>query len=485
LIAFLLGRNNIRKISPFKIFLFFLIGFSIGIARYAVSDYFDNQGALDQWKNESVTIRGVVVDEPQQRKNGWGLVVDTQSIDNGGEIVPVHAKVIAGVPAFSDVSYGDEVFVNGTLAVPQNFQGSDGRIFDYISYLSLENIHYQLNFANANVISHGKGNPLQSFLFSVKRTLMQSIKSVLPEPHSLLVAGLLFGDKRAMGKNLEDDFRKAGVIHVVILSGYSMTLIAHSLIRLFSFLPKSGAIFSSAFFIILFTIMTGGSAMATRASIMAILVLLSKYSRRKYNIIRALSLTIFLMVFYNPKILVFDVAFQLSIISVLGLIFLSPFFDEFFDKKFSWVGGSIGGSGWKKSKLKEFIVSTVCIQIITFPFLLYKMGEISIVALPVNILIMFFIPATMLSSFLTAITATLSHFSGYFFATPFIPVTYFLLQYQLSIVEFFAHLPFATLKITVFPWWAVVLIYTFYFLIYWKKIRPGAWERSSRQELRS
>ncbi|MEK7147475.1 MAG: ComEC/Rec2 family competence protein, partial [Patescibacteria group bacterium] len=102
-----------------------------------------------------------------------------------------------------------------------------------------------------------------------------------------------------------EKFRTVGVIHIVVLSGYNITIVAEFIMRLLAFLPRAARLAGGALAIILFAVMTGGSATIVRASLMAILVVVARATGRIYGITRALLLAGFLMVLHNPKILVF------------------------------------------------------------------------------------------------------------------------------------------------------------------------------------
>ena len=90
--------------------------------------------------------------------------------------------------------------------------------------------------------------------------------------------------------------------------------------------------------------------------------------------------------------------------------------------------------------------------------LLYKMGELSLVALPVNLLILPAIPATMFFGFLAGAVGFISPI----FAFPFAFVAYGFLDYELRVVEFFANLPFASVAWNNFSIVAAVLAYASY-----------------------
>jgi len=403
--------------------------------------------ALQKRIGTSVTLSGVIIDEPDERESNTKLLIRVSEYD-GEELAE---KVLVVAPVYPRFSYGDVVSVTGELSKPTGFVGDDGDYFDYARYLQKDDIYYQIIFPTVTLIESGKGNPVKRILFSVKRALLESISQVIPEPQSSLLGGLVVGAKRSLGEQLLEDFRATGIIHIVVLSGYNVTIVAEFIMRVLAFLPALISLSVGALSIIFFAILTGASATIVRASIMALLVLLARATGRTYAIMRALFVAGFLMVLQNPKILLSDASFQLSFLATLGLILLAPRIEKYF--------------GWVPSRfqLREFATATIATQIFVLPLLLYLVGQLSIVALPVNLLVLVFVPITMLLGFITGVTGLLFPL----LALPFAYVTYGLLSYQLTVVELFAKLPFASVEIKSFPLWAMLLIYALYGFFFW------------------
>jgi len=92
------------------------------------------------------------------------------------------------------------------------------------------------------------------------------------------------------------------------------------------------------------------------------------------------------------------------------------------------------------------------------------MGQLSLVALPVNLLVLMFVPLTMLFGFLTGMVGFLS----IALSLPFAFITYGFLSYELKIVEIFAALPFASVQIESFPLWLMLGMYGLYAWIIYK-----------------
>lgn len=440
-----------RENGVFFLLPMFLFSAGLGVLRMEFKTSNVANPKLDNLIGEKVLLSGVVSSEPDMREKITQITVSIydKPVENSKEIFL--GKVLVRADNFNGLNYGDQVEFSGKLEKPKNFEGDTGRTFNYENFLAKDGIGYIINFVQIKKVDSNKGNFLVSKLFAFKHAFISNISQLISEPHASLLGGLIVGAKETLGKNLLDDFRKVGVIHIVVLSGYNITIVAESLMDFFKiFLPRAFATSLGVLAIIAFALMTGASATVVRASIMALLVIASRVSSRRYDITRALLLAGLIMLIHNPAILVFDPSFQLSFLATVGLIYVSPIVEkwlQFIPEKF---------------KLREVAVATLATQIFVLPYLLYQMGTLSIVALPVNLLILAAIPLTMLLGFLTGVLS----FASFLLATPFAFGAYILLTYELGVVSWFAGLPFASVSIPAFPFWLVVLIYGAYFFLY-------------------
>ena len=427
--------------TPLILLAIFIFSFSLGILRYEIKDLKNIGSDLSGLVGQKITIQGIVSDEPSIKEQSVELVV----ISKGD-------KVLVTTSLFPEYKYGDLVQVEGKLEKPKNFSTDTGNDFDYINYLAKEDIFYQISVANPKIISRGNGSLIKTKLFAFKNAFVGKINLLIKEPESSLLSGLLLGAKNSLGQDIQQDFRQAGVSHIVALSGYNITIVAVGIMSVLAFLPRAVSLSFGVLGILAFAIMTGGTATVMRASIMALLVLLAKATNRKYDISRALLLAGILMLIQNPKILVFDISFQLSFLSTLALIFVSPIIE----KKMIFIT--------EKYKLREIITATVATQIFVLPFIFYKMGLLSVFALLANVLILPFIPLVMLLGFLVGMIG----FASTFLAIPIAFICSLLLSYMLKIIDIFAHLPLSSILVKNFPISLMILIYGIFLIIIWR-----------------
>ncbi len=410
-----------------------LISFGLGAVRYAVKDF----------HTEMLPSReGVVVSEPEDKGSTRRFIYKAEN----GE------KALVSTALYAPVSYGDAVKVSAAFKKPGIIEGENGeRDFDYGAYLAKDNIFYTANFANVEVLSRGHGNPFMAYLLMLKGSVIAHAKRILAEPYASLLLGLIVAGRDALPLGILEEFRRAGVIHIVVLSGYNITLIAEFLRRLmqklFLFLklpavPQTAAAASLAG-IVLFVLMTGAEATVVRAAIMAGVVIAAKFFGRTYSAPRALFFAGFLMLIENPQILVFDPSFQLSFLATLGLIYVAPRIEgllSFVTERF---------------QLREILAQTIATQVTVLPLLVYSMGDMSLVSLPANMLILLIVPLTMLIGFI----AILLSYIGTWLALPCAYVAYLLLGWILSVAHFLGALPFATIKVPHVEVWHLVIMY--------------------------
>jgi len=435
LIVFLVYFIKIVENPRVLILGFFILGFGIGILRLELSDLNKGDLSLRMEENKEVTIKGKIVDEADQREFNTKFIVKVEK-----------TRILVTTERTSSFKYGDIVEVKGKLTKPKEFETDNGRVFDYKNYLRKDGIFFEIKNAKVTKLESG-GISLRGILFELKDFLLSKIEKSIPEPESSLASGLLLGAKKSIGEDLRNDFIRTGTIHIVALSGYNVTIVAENIMRVFGrILARTASTMLGIFSIILFAIMTGAGATVVRASVMAIIALIARVTGRVSDIGRALVIAGTAMIIWNPWILIFDISFQLSFIATVGLIYLTPKIKHWF----YFLPKTFG--------IQELVSATVATNIFVLPFILYKMGILSIVALPANILVLPFIPVTMLFIFFAMSLESIFHP----FSIPFSYIAYGLLHYELFVISSLSKLSFAAVNVSEFPFIIIVIIYVFF-----------------------
>ncbi len=407
----------------------------------------------------NVSIQGIVSQEPDSRDTTTLVSIAATSLIVGSKEIPVHGGVLAQLPAHARIAYGDHVEVSGTLKVPTPFDAGDGRQFDYPKYLAAQGIEYQLGRARVTSISGNSAEPLQGFAIAAKEEFLRGLGYVMPDPEAALAGGITVGDKRSIGPQLSEDFQRDSLVHMVVLSGYNITIVLTAVSRLLLSTPRLMQFCGSATTVVFFIFMAGGASSASRAGLMALVAVLARATHRVYLGERVLAFVSLSMVAWNPWTLCFDPSFQLSALATLGLVLFTPIFSAWFAKIPEHFGA------------REILSSTCATQLMVLPLLLYQNGTLSLVALPANLFALLPVPWAMFFSLVAGLGGMLFKTSASALSFP----AYALLWYIVSIAHFFAGLPFAALAVPAFgPAW-LFLAYTVFFVLHWsytKKSRP-------------
>lgn len=407
-----------------------LICVVIGAIVYAIIAHYSFDWSPYTDIQEKVSITGRIVAEPDIRLAKTILEVEIETITGSGEATFEHLiGTTARVQTFLYPEYtiGDQLHITGKIQSPTNFENERGLEFDYVSFLRKDNIFVVMYYPSVERVAGADGMVVRRALFKLKQSWIDHINKVFPEPHAGLINGLLLGVKQALGADLLDQFRVVGLIHIVVLSGFNLTIIARFIEASLTMLSFRLRLIISAILIILFAILVGGGATVVRATIMALISLAALSTHQVYSVSRALWLAGACMIFHNPYILFDDPSFQLSFLATLGLIHMSAPIE----KRLQFIS--------EKAGLREIVTATITAQIAVLPLLVFMTGEVSLISIVANMAVLPFVPWVMLLSFIAMLVS--------YIAMPVALVIgwvcYLITGYIFFIVDFLSTVPFA------------------------------------------
>lgn len=248
------------------------------------------------------------------------------------------------------------------------------------------------------------------------------INGYLPEPHASLLNGILFGVSLKTSGVFYEKLKMVGLLHIVVLSGMNITLLAVIVGSITNFLPKRLSLFFTIVVIIMFILFVGPRPPIVRAGIMGILTLLAVLYGRKTAALYTLFLSgLFIAIFSLEWIK--TISFQLSYGATLGIIL----FGEIKRKT----------SGFKFFVWKE-LKPSLAAQTFTVPLIFFAFHQISLIAPVSNILVSPLIAPLMIFGFLTAILGKINFYLGLIPAY----VCYTILSYIVFIIERLSTIPY-------------------------------------------
>ena len=165
---------------------------------------------------------------------------------------------------------------------------------------------------------------------------------------------LLLGDRYNIPASIEELFQYSGVVHILAISGFNISIVAGLIFIFLKLLPipRKGQYLLTIGLVILYAFMTGGRPSVVRAAIMATVFLAGFVVERETETLNNLALAAGIILLMNPSNL-FDVGFQLSFLSVFAIISLYPRLMEICDH---WVPEN-------KSRLLRYIFQSLAVSL--------------------------------------------------------------------------------------------------------------------------
>lgn len=440
---------------------FALIFAVLGVYRYQMFSEKTDIVNFDVDSNKNIVFQGVIAEEPNVRIKDTQYVIEVESLGvlQGERIIydnKIPGKILVTASHYPSYKYGDLVEIDGKITIPKKFDS-----FDYREYLAKDGVYYIIYNPKTRFISSGGANSVYSVIFSFKNAFKEKLGHLLPEPEISLLNGFLLGERSGMGEDLKNDFSITGTSHIVAVSGFNVTIIAVIILELCLLVgfSRGQAFWISLLAITAFIIMVGAPASAIRAGIMGGLVMAAMRAGRLSAVSTAIVFAAVLMIADNPKVLRFDVGFQLSFLAVLGLVWVYPILDKFFKK----IPDTL--------KIKSMLLVTISAQVMALPILIYNFDRLSLVAPLANILILPLVPLAMALGFLAGVFSYVwivpAKIIGYF--------TWVILTYQIRAIEYLASLPWASVEIFNFG----LELFTAYYIIVGGVI---VWEGRKKKE---
>jgi competence protein ComEC len=446
--------RNIQFPIPLPLLLIVL---TLGGARYQFSQPAINPGFIAYYNDQKgqIALEGLLTAPPDVRDTDQQLRVQVDRLhplDNGSPTL-VKGLILVSLPTGGDWRYGDRLQLIGWLQTPAVFED-----FSYRDYLARQGIYSQLQRASASLLARDQGNPFLAWIYSFKDRCVILIYRLFPDPEASLLAGILLGVYSGIPPGVSEAFRAAGVSHIIVISGFNMTIVAGLFAVIFGrlFGRRWGAV-AAVLGIAMYTLLVGATPSVVRAAIMAGLSLFAAQVGRRQDGLNTLAFVAALMALYNPEVL-WDVSFQLTFLATLGLVLyaepLSRAFMNMATRRLPTTTAEhlVGPVG-------EFFLFTIAAQLTTLAIMAYYFQRLSLVSLLSNPLILPAQPAVEilggLALILGLIWLPLGQLAAYL-AWPF-------LVYTIRLAEWFAALPVSTINLGQV---ALPLVYLYFALLF-------------------
>ncbi|MFN8484920.1 MAG: ComEC/Rec2 family competence protein [Anaerolineae bacterium] len=414
---------------------------ALGALRLTAADWRPAAAPWQALDGREVTLRGVVDDAPNVQGiwTVFPLAVESATLDDapiiagglwqaGGAannlqgalcaIAPARfcaGRVWVRVPTTRALAYGERVALTGKIG-----QVRDSESFSYREFLARRGVLASIETAHVSAAGGAGGLWLRRTALAVQGRVEAAIDGILRPPESDLLAGVLLGLSRKLPDDVMEALRRSSLSHIVVISGYNITILVGFIAALFLAIRRTtshiadddtawanrlergvraisgsrAVLWTTLALLAFYTLLVGASPSAVRAAIMGAFVVWAAAEGRPSSVLIALALSALVITALSPWAVV-DVGFQLSFSGALGMIVLATPLTvgivhlARLDRRRGRVAGAARGT-------LAVVAATLAATIMTAPLLALYFGQVSLVGLLANALVLPAQPALML-----------------------------------------------------------------------------------------
>ena len=320
-----------------RIFVGFFMFFVVGMSR---SYHIDDQVQPKYFANHLESHSSIVLRLDKRlnpTKNHLRFEADVIQVNQIGTV----GKLVVSI--FKDTTsqfFIDEVIV--TNQVPKKIQQPlNPYQFDYRKYMANHGVHYQLYLSGNDFI---KLNGIRNSIYGIADQIRMRVSSKLEnkdfsEVSFGLLNALVLGRRGELSKEVIDDFKNAGAIHILAISGLHIGIIL--LLLNFVFKPLEYLQFGKLLKLILillllwfFGLIAGLSPSIIRSITMFSFVAFGIIFKKSGSILYSIITSMLILLLMNPNYL-FEVGFQLSYLAVFGIVLLQPRIYKWYTSRFT------------------------------------------------------------------------------------------------------------------------------------------------------
>ena len=399
-----------RYVIPFACAISLVAGLGYGSAHMGAREVYVS------YYEKTVTLKGHIKEDPSVSASGaLSLQFDTVTFDS----VTMPGTVYGSFRGTSQAKRGDYIVARGEVS--KGFGSFPAKV----SITTISNVIRPIPGDTGRV---------------VRDWFADQVRKGVPEPQASLGIGFLTGQKSALTPDLADALKIAGLTHIVVSSGYNLTILVRVARKLLARVSKYASAVSASVMIVAFVAITGLSPSMTRAGLVSGMSLAAWYYGHAFHPFVLLPFAAAITVVWQPYYVWGDLGWQLSFSAFAAVMIVAPLLQRYF------FGAKEPGV------FRQILGETIAAHLVTIPIIALSFGTISHVAIIANLLVVPFVPIAMLLTFLVGVGEIL-HIA---FIEILGQVTSWLLGYMVVVAQYVASLSWAQTPITAEGWvWVV------------------------------
>jgi competence protein ComEC len=350
---------QLRRKNVISLLLIVFFGLALGLWRGGV--YVAKLNDLHSLSGRRVTIEATATSD-----SIYGRGSQIEFTANKTVLVEPKVKPLAGSFALS--GYGEPMIYRGDrVQVTGKIYPARGSNQARMSYARLKRVQADASWIN-----------------SFTRRFSAAMHSVLPEPNASFGLGILIGQRNTLPQELTNQLVMVGLIHIVAVSGYNLTVLVRATSRL-KLGSKYQRLVVSMLLIGTFILITGFAASIVRAAVISVLSLWAAYYGRNIRPVLLIAFAAALTGLVNPFYVWGDLGWYLSFLAFFGVLMIAPLAAAKLFRR-------------EPKLLGMVMLETLAAELMTLPLIMMTFGQLSVIGLLANVLVVPLIPFAMLFS---------------------------------------------------------------------------------------
>lgn len=339
----------------------------------AYTSFYEAQAlsASEAYISDDTTLEGRIVSLPRQRSYGQSFILQCE---NTRLFVMCYQK---------GASFGDVVVLHADCMRPEGPRREGD--FHFPNYLKSQRIYLVAYAEDLTVVGHKKYPT--DIITTLRAKLLSRADTLWSGQVLMFIRSLLFGNSDLSSADFRDTLSRAGLSHIIAVSGLHVNLIIGMVAALFyrGFIRRRFYLIGLFLLLFLYVLLTGASPSALRAALMLSLLFLSMIFSAPYDGLSALSFAALCLLTYNPFI-IYSLSFLLSFAAVSGILLFYRPLEKYLE-------------GLPASYAVKLLAVTLCAQVFTFPILVLSFGRVACLSLLANLAVLPLVPVIMLCGY--------------------------------------------------------------------------------------
>ncbi len=369
----LISEAVLMKFNKLKMFFIFTIITVIGFS-FATYDKKPISLTCEEFcENETEVYIEGVVKSIYVSENGYTIIeLNTDKVYDDKTIDESSMDITVVYDRITNITHGMRINVYGILEKGENSNFSG--MFSEINYMYYTGIEYKVYAETLEIISYDVIKNFNYYIVEFRELINNKIDNILPLREGGILKAMITGEKNYIDDYYSDIFQKAGISHILAVSGLHMSVVSGFIYFIFYKIMKLRKRIASVItipFVILFAFFCGCTPSVVRACIMTVIILFGNIIREESDLLNSVGIAALIILFVSPESL-YSIGFQLSFLAITGVgagIELSDKFDNM------------------NKILKSVLFVSMGAYVMTVPLCMYYFYGVSVVGIILNIII--------------------------------------------------------------------------------------------------